>query len=408
MSEGYAQVLLHDKRLKTKKQEKKSTRKKLFEKRNGEDSKKVNTEVRTINPSGSKKDNRSLGSPSYEPGRHRLDNNSKEHDRPVSPETNYGGSKKRRKIKVARKDKEAGSYTGDLKKSSNIIKPQRGNTTTPGATKAKSQKQVESDFKGNSVDMHRFSGRIKSRGSKANKNNKATEHEGNLELGSDTNRPLRGSSYSKTLIRRKSEKQIKKDLEKKSQNMHQFTGRVRVGNSKREAERTKKATEYTGDLKYGSNIIKPQRGSAYTKNAKKGKSEKQINREFEQKSAAMHQFAGNTKIKVVDRKVLGNEFGKTLKIPANRARTKHFEKLSKEAHQFAGDIRIKKLKDKNLHPSVSYLEGKKKSSIEKKEKLRKRNVFWSNFWRNRDQPKSVKEKPSKPKYDSRESEIWYD
>lgn len=408
-SDLQAQALLHDKRLKTNKQDKKTTRKKLFDKRDGEDSESVKTEPRTIEPSGRKKDNRSLGKPSYEAGSHRLDTDRKDYDRPISPETNYGGNRKSKKRKIARKDKEAATYTGNQKTSSNVIKPQRGSAASSGGTKGRSQKQVESDFKGSSEDMQQFSGRIKSRKSKKENSTKnATRYSGNLEYGSNINMPLRKSSYSKTLIKRKSEKQIKRDLERDSQNMHQFSGRIRVGKVKKDDKRDQKATEYTGNLKYGSNVIKPQRGSSYTKKVAKGKSEKQIAKAFEEKSREMHQYAGDKKIRVSNRKVLGNEFGKTLKIPAVTARTKHFEKLSKKVHQYGGDIRIKKSKYKNLHPSVSYLEGKKKSSIEKKEKLRKRKIFWFKFWKNGDQPKSVKEKPVKPKYDSRESEIWYD
>lgn len=471
-TEAQAQIPLHDKRLKTKKQEKKSTRKKLFEKRKGEDSKKVNPEVRTLEPAGSKKDNRSLSRPSYEGGGHRLDTDRKEYDRPVSPETNFGGRSKRKKNKAARKDKAAASYTGDQKKSATVLKPQRGSAAS-GGIKAKSEKQVQNDFKGSSEgmhqysgrtktnnkgnsdkdatqhegklkigsdynkplressysknlskrksekrvkkelerdsqSMHQFSGRNKSTSPKLKRNRNASQHEGNLSIGADFNKPLRESSYSKNLIKRKSEKQLKRDLERESQNMHQFSGGLRFKKVRKDADRDKKATLYTGNLKYGSNIMKPQRGSAYTKKTVKGKSEKKINKEFEQHSKEMHQYAGSRKIKVSDRKILGNEFGRTLKVPAVTARTKHFEKLSKKAHQYAGDIRIKKSKHKDQHPSISYLDGKKKSSIEKKEKLRKRKISWFKFWKNSDQPKSVKEKPSKPKYDSRESEIWYD
>src|SRR5690606_13490519 len=153
---------------------------------------------------------------SYEEGSHRLDTDRKELDRPMSPETNFGGSRKQRKNKIAKKDKEAGSYSGDQKKSSNIIKPQRGSLATQGGTKGKSQKQIETEFKGSSVDMHQFSGRVKSNKATKSRDKNATEHKGNLELGANSNRPLRESSYSKNLVNRKSEKQMARDFERES------------------------------------------------------------------------------------------------------------------------------------------------------------------------------------------------
>lgn len=322
VTEANAQVLLHDSRLKTKKQEKKTNRKSLFIKRESEDSKKEKTEVRTSERRGRKKDKRELGKPSYEEGSHRLDTDEKEYNRPVSPETTFGGRRKAKDKKNP--NKEFSSFGGNLKSSSVILKPQRGI--------------------------------------------------------SNSNKGSKG----------KSENQLKKDFEQKSQRMHQYSGTIKIKDPKRDRNPNKNASFYTGNLKSSSNIIKPQRGASQNTKGQRGKSEKRIRKEFEEDSKERHQYTGK------------------IKIPSPSTKTKHFKKLSKNVHQYGGDIRIKRSRHKDLHPSVSYLEGKKKNSHEQKEKLRKRKVFWFKFWRNGDQPKVVKEKPEKPKYDSRESEIWYE
>lgn len=337
--EANAQSLLHDKRLKTNKQGEKTTRKKLFIKRDGESSKKTKTDIRTTEPGGAKKDTRTgvrttepggrkkddrdLNSPSYEEGSHQMDQGERDFNRPISPETSFSGRKKSKK-KEKNPNKDFSNYGGNLKSSSNVVKPHR---VVPQSNKG---------------------------------------------------------------VKGKSQNQLKKEFERISAGNHQYSGNIKVRNSKNEGNPNKKSSFYTGNLKSSSNIIKPQRGVAMSNKGSKGKSEKKIEKGFESKSKEMHQYAGK------------------VKVPSLSSKTKYFKKFSKNAHQYGGDIRIKKSKYKDLHPSVSYLEGKKKNSYEKKEKLRKRKISWFKFWKNSDQPKSVKEKPVRPKYDSRENEIWYE
>src|SRR5690606_17315680 len=141
LTEVNAQVLLHDKRLRTNKQDKKTNRKNLFIKRESEDSKKEKTEVRTIERGGRKKDKRELGKPSYEEGSHTLDTDERDYNRPISPETTFGGRRKAKSKKNP--NKESSSFGGNLKSSSVVLKPQRGISNLNKGSKGKSEKQIQ-------------------------------------------------------------------------------------------------------------------------------------------------------------------------------------------------------------------------------------------------------------------------
>ncbi len=96
------------------------------------------------------------------------------------------------------------------------------------------------------------------------------------------------------------------------------------------------------------------------------------------------------------------------KIRTQKGQKRYFASISKEIQGYHGELKIKRSK-KNMHPSIAYLEGKTKKSVEKKEKLRKRKIWWArNINKKGDQPRHLKDKIKKPKYDSRESKIWYD
>jgi hypothetical protein len=64
-------------------------------------------------------------------------------------------------------------------------------------------------------------------------------------------------------------------------------------------------------------------------------------------------------------------------------------------------------RSKEMHPSGKHLEEIKQKTLEEKEKMRKKEIKKSRK-RNGGQPKVVTEKKKKPKYDTRESEIWYE
>lgn len=99
-------------------------------------------------------------------------------------------------------------------------------------------------------------------------------------------------------------------------------------------------------------------------------------------------------------------FDGSVKVRTPRHQTRYFKKQSKEIHQFNGLIRVRKAQ-KDMHPSVSYLKSKTKKSYEQKEKFRKWKIKWHRFFKGKEQPKHLKTKTRKPRYDKHESEIWY-
>ena len=64
---------------------------------------------------------------------------------------------------------------------------------------------------------------------------------------------------------------------------------------------------------------------------------------------------------------------------------------------------------KQMHPSYTYTKsGESKNAAEEKEKTFKFRLWWSNLFKsNSNQPRSIKQKEKKPRYDKRESDLWY-
>ncbi len=96
----------------------------------------------------------------------------------------------------------------------------------------------------------------------------------------------------------------------------------------------------------------------------------------------------------------------TYKSISPEKKEKRIARKSQNNANYEGDIKLAK-RNKELHPSSSYLDAKKKDSYEEKEKLRKKQLKKSRT-RNGGQPKIVTEKRKKPKYNTRENKIWND
>lgn len=79
---------------------------------------------------------------------------------------------------------------------------------------------------------------------------------------------------------------------------------------------------------------------------------------------------------------------------------------AKKAYEYSGDIIVKR-KTKDLHPSAEYLNSRSKSSYEKKERYRKRMLRKSRSGKKED-PKYMREKGKKPRYDDVEKGLWND
>ncbi len=84
-------------------------------------------------------------------------------------------------------------------------------------------------------------------------------------------------------------------------------------------------------------------------------------------------------------------------------RKKMYKKKSKELSSYKGDMLMRK-RPKGAYPNLKYRGGYKNSSFEKKEKYRKRIL--KRMGKKQYVPGHMKQKDEKPRYDSRESEIW--
>ena len=97
-----------------------------------------------------------------------------------------------------------------------------------------------------------------------------------------------------------------------------------------------------------------------------------------------------------------------MRAPTQKAQTRYHKKLASQIHQHSGSIRVKKRKPgENMHPSVHHLARVGKSSYEQKERHRKRRIWITHIFKSKEQPQHLKAKTRKPRYDSKETDIWY-
>ncbi len=87
----------------------------------------------------------------------------------------------------------------------------------------------------------------------------------------------------------------------------------------------------------------------------------------------------------------------------------YYRNKTKTQSNFLGFQKLKKSnKDKWMHPSVGYQAGRYKRTVEAKERTRKFKLWLSRKLKNDDQPKYLKMKAKKGKYDPKEIKIWSD
>lgn len=388
--EAYGQSRFDDKKLKTSKKPKRDNRKSFFRMENRENAPPTKVEVRTTQRKTKRKDKRTLIGPVGKDQTQNYDFKLRDVEQPYRPEISYEGFRKAKRNNRA-PNLNATTYSGELKSSSLSTNPGRTATNTQ-RQKGKSKKTKERSYKNLSQQVQQYSGDMKNAAVPVS-HGRDISNAGNMRKG-------------------RSQRSSNQDFRSRSMEMHQFSGFQKVQSpggpsrgshfqgdrraassatqEKRMKARSKQVHQYSGDLKYSSLSKGKGRDIAQASAMSKGKSQKRKKDDLQASSRQMHQYQGN------------------IKVPSLSSRTKHLRKLSQKVNQYEGNIRIRNLKHKDLHPSVSYLKGKQKSSHDQKEKLRKRKINWFRFWRNSDQPTSVKQKPTKPKYDSRESEIWYD
>ena len=85
-----------------------------------------------------------------------------------------------------------------------------------------------------------------------------------------------------------------------------------------------------------------------------------------------------------------------------------YRQRTRKQSEFIGFQKYKPTKEKWMHPSVGYKVGRYKRTVEAKERTRKRNLWLSRMKKNDDQPKYLKMKEKKAKYDPKEIKIWSD
>ena len=84
-----------------------------------------------------------------------------------------------------------------------------------------------------------------------------------------------------------------------------------------------------------------------------------------------------------------------------------YAKTSTAAREYVGNFKYRK-KKKDMHPSASYLTTRRITSDNLREKHRKWSIFKYRLFGNKQQPKDVKRKKKKLRYDRKERSIWED
>ncbi len=96
-----------------------------------------------------------------------------------------------------------------------------------------------------------------------------------------------------------------------------------------------------------------------------------------------------------------------LRVPSPRAQARYHKKLATQMHGHQGSIKVKRRRPgDNMHPSVHHMARVGKASYEQKERHRKRRIWITHVFKSKEQPQHLKEKVRKPRYDSKEAEIW--
>ncbi len=264
------------------------------------------------------------------------------------------------------KKKAPSTFQGELKPKQKVA-PEKIGTQYAGH-----RQKNKIDFESLSKDVHAYEGHLKTRQSRQ-KADKAALFEGKMK----------GASQKKQIRRHQ---QLAKDH-------GAFQGHIKVPHPRiqemKENANSKKIGNAKGAVTY------------------KVRSPKNEVRHQNQVSRKVGMYAGAIKIRKNEELEHSFSFHQGhVKVPTRKHQTRIMQKLSREVHQFNGALRVRKA-GKDMHPSVSYLKSKTKNSYEQKEKYRKWKIKWHGWFKSKDQPKHLKTKSKKPRYDNKEKEIWY-
>ncbi len=118
-------------------------------------------------------------------------------------------------------------------------------------------------------------------------------------------------------------------------------------------------------------------------------------------------FAGHYKVKTNSRiKTEGLDFRGNYKTSTRFFKKRAYRQKSREQQLFAGNYKVRRNKGKDLHPSATYTGGRIKDSNKRDSLSRKWKLLVAKTKKNADQPKHLKNKGKKPKYDPKERDIW--
>ena len=120
-------------------------------------------------------------------------------------------------------------------------------------------------------------------------------------------------------------------------------------------------------------------------------------------------FAGHYRVSTNSRiKTEGVNFQGNQKIATRFSKNRYYRQKSREQQLFAGNYKVRRNKGKDLHPSATYSGGRLKDPNKRDDLSRKWKLLLAKTQKNADQPKHLKEKSKKPKYDPKEKDLWYD
>ena len=345
------------------------------------------------------------------------------------------GSKKRRYQELQGKSLNLAEYRGDLK--ANIKRDkiaQSLGTAYSGNIRSKTRKQRYQELQGKSLGVTGYKGGIAVLSKKKQdrwmlKDSKTTgNYSGNIVLLSDKKR--------------------KQELEGKSLNLSEYRGDVKVRNRGRTGPRqpgsNASIAAYQGDIvitarerkkleyDYMSRIQHNFEGDVkqkkYTKwlDSRKSKSATMANFQgnikltkadlkkdiYEHKSKEVGGYQGNIKMTRSDIKEkqfehmskIAHNFSGNLSMKSTSARARYYRNISDRNRQIIGDFRVKTRLAKDIEEQIASArvhnyEGGPKTSLFTR--------IWLNLFDKSGKLEKVDDKTRKPKYDSREYNIWY-
>jgi len=120
-------------------------------------------------------------------------------------------------------------------------------------------------------------------------------------------------------------------------------------------------------------------------------------------------FAGHYKVSTNPRiKTEGVDFQGTYRTSTQFFKNRYYRQKSREQQLFAGNYQVRRTKGKDLHPSATYSGGRLKDPNKREDFSRQWKLLVAKTQKNADQPKHLKIKNKKPKYDPGEKDLWYD